>query len=309
MELVRLLILLAVCLGFAVLLLAGCVIHTRKKLLELLWVLEDIEKGNDNRNALIKSGELTGDVGYKVNEITEKYRLRMVKLEESDKAYKQLMTSLSHDVRTPLTSLIGYLDAIHNKIVSEDEKDAYMEVARRKAYNLKDFVDLLFEWFKLESKERIFSYKNTDINELTRNILTDWVPIFEQSGIQYEIDIPESEYLILLDGKAYTRMLNNILQNSMIHGEGDRIGVHVANSVDHISASISDNGKGIAENELPFLFNRLYKCDASRSHRGNGLGLAIAKELVEAHGGTIIVSSIPNEKTIFTITLPIRKTL
>lgn len=309
MELVKLLILLVAGLILAVLSLAACILHTKKNLSDLLRVLEDIEKGNDKRNALVKGGELTAEIGYKVNEIMAEYRSRMLKLEESEKAYKQLMTSLSHDVRTPLTSLIGYLDAIHNKIVLEEERDAYMEVARKKAYNLKDFVDLLFEWFKLESKERLFSYENMDINELSRNILTDWVPIFEQSGIQYEINIPESEYHILLDVKAYARILNNIIQNSMVHGEGDRIGICIVNRADHVSISIWDDGRGVAKEELPFIFNRLYMCDESRSHRGNGLGLAIARELVEAHGGTITASSVPKEKTIFTITLPARKTL
>jgi signal transduction histidine kinase len=235
------------------------------------------------------------------------YNSRIIELKRSEKAYKQLMTSLSHDVRTPLTSLIGYLDAIHNKVVEGAEKDGYLEIARNKAYNLKDFIDRLFEWFKLDSKERSFYFESLDINELTRSILADWIPIFEKNSITFHVDIPETECNILLDINAYTRMINNIIQNSLDHSGGNQIDISIMQKSDTAVINIFDNGKGIAEKEIPFIFDRLYKCDKSRSHKGSGLGLFIVKELAAAHHGTISAASISDEKTTFTITLPMEK--
>ena len=101
------------------------------------------------------------------------------------------MTSLSHDVRTPLTTLIGYLDAAHKGIVNGKERDDYIETARRKAHDLKEYIDVLFDWFKLGSNEFSMNISTVDLTELTRNILIDWIPIFEDAQIDFVADIPE----------------------------------------------------------------------------------------------------------------------
>lgn len=87
------------------------------------------------------------------------------------------MTSLSHDVRTPLTTLIGYLDAAHKGLVTGKDRDDYIETARRKAHDLKEYIDVLFDWFKLNSNEFALEIQSVEAAELTRNILIDWIPI------------------------------------------------------------------------------------------------------------------------------------
>ena len=89
------------------------------------------------------------------------------------------MTSLSHDVRTPLTTLLGYLDATHKGLVTGKDRDDYIETARRKAHDLKEYIDVLFDWFKLNSNEFALEIQSVEVAELTRNILIDWIPIFE----------------------------------------------------------------------------------------------------------------------------------
>lgn len=307
MDTIKILTIIIILLAFTVVILLFKIIGIRKKHIDISQILDEIKDGNSNRKILTRDNEIISHICYKINEIIETYTSRIVELEKSDKAYKKLMTSLSHDVRTPLTSLIGYLDAIHNNVVEGAEKDEYIEIARSKAYNLKDFVDMLFEWFKLDSKERTFHFENADINELTRSIAADWIPIFDKNSIRFNIDIPEAECCASLDVLAYTRIINNILQNSVLHSGGSEIAISIIQNNENIELNISDNGKGIAEKELPFIFDRLYKCDESRSSSGNGLGLSIVKELVTAHLGSISVSSIPYEKTTFTIILPENK--
>ena len=99
------------------------------------------------------------------------------------------MTSLSHDVKTPLASLVGYLEAVTQKLVVGEEKDAYIQIATEKAYKLKDFVEKLFEWVKLDAGEQVYHFEKYDVNELTRNIVADWIPILESNCFKYDIDI------------------------------------------------------------------------------------------------------------------------
>lgn len=271
--------------------------------------LEDIKKGNLNRRILTKKNDMTQTICYSINEIAINDQARLIKLKQSEQAYKRLMTGLSHDVKTPLASLVGYLEAIQEKIVTGEEKEEYISVALGKAHHLKDFVELLFEWVKLDAKEQIFQFEICDLNELTRDILVDWIPVFEDKHFNYEISIPDAECNIYLDKDAYKRILNNLLQNALLHSEGDRVSVQICENVQQVSIFVSDNGIGIEGKDLPHIFERLYKCDESRSHGGSGLGLAIVKELTEAHHGTISVESKPKSETVFTITLPLKKAL
>ncbi|MHC1747679.1 MAG: sensor histidine kinase [Cellulosilyticaceae bacterium] len=263
--------------------------------------LEDIKNGNLNRRVLARESDLTRQICYGINEIAINSQSQLIQQKQSEQAYKRLMTSLSHDVKTPLASLVGYLEAIENKIVVGEEKDEYIKVASDKAEQLKFFVENLFEWVKLNSGEQAFRFELLDLNELSRNIIADWVPILENSHFEYEFDIPETECSISIDANAYTRILNNLLQNIITHSDGNSMALGIFENEQQVKIVISDNGKGISPDNLPHIFERLYKCDHSRSAKGSGLGLAIVKELVSAHKGTITTDSTLGLGTIFTI--------
>lgn len=279
-------------------------VEIRRTAGHILTVLEDIEKGNANRRVFLHGKGTLSEIGYKINTLAEAHQGQIADLEKSEQAHKRLLTSLSHDVRTPLTSLLGYLDALHAKVVTGDEEEHYIEIARNKAYDLKNLVDILFEWFKLDSKERTFHYEKTDINEYTRSLIIDWIPVFEQKGIELEVAIADDECTVALDRDAYARIMNNLIQNVVIHSGGNRLRIEIAPDEGAVFIKVSDNGSGVPEAKLPYLFDRLYKCDDARSERGSGLGLSIVKELVTAHKGTVSVTSVPDERTTFTVALP-----
>jgi len=267
-------------------------------------VLEDIKSGNLNRRMLTKKNDMTRKICYGINDIAMNSQTQLIKQKQSEQAYKRLMTSISHDVKTPLASLIGYLEAIECKIVAGEEKDEYVHVAFEKAHYLKHFVENLFEWVKLDSGEQIFRFEILDLNELSRNIIVDWISVLENSNFDYEFDIPETEYLMRIDASAYSRILNNLLQNVLIHSKGSKIKFRVFEDDLQAKIAITDNGKGISHDHLPHIFERMYQCDQSRSVGGNGLGLSIVKELVAAHKGKITVDSTPNRGTTFTLLFP-----
>jgi len=276
----------------------------RKKIISYLDVLSRIEAGDENAKIFVNSTGTIAELGFKTNKIIAAYKLRIEELKKSEQLNKQLLTGLSHDVRTPLTSLLGYLDAIDDGVVKGEESTEYIKIARNKAYNLKGFVDTLFEWSKLDSKERIFHFELMDINECMRNIIIGWLPIFEQKNIHFKLDIPEDEILIKIDREAFERIINNLVQNAVSHSGATCINIGIEACEKGVFVGITDNGQGIQEAKLPFVFERLYKCDDARSERGSGLGLAITKEFVTAHGGTITVTSKPYERTTFTVLFP-----
>lgn len=266
--------------------------------------LTDIKNGNLNRRVLARESDLTKQICYDINEIAMSSQSQLIQQKQSEQAYKRLMTSLSHDVKTPLASLVGYLEAVENKMVTGAEQEEYIHVAAEKANHLKDFVTALFEWVKLDAGEQIFHFELCDLNELSRNIMADWVPLLENHNVIYEIEIPETEYMTRVDSTAYTRILNNLLQNTLTHSDASQVSLTVIETEKQAKIMVADNGKGIFAADLPHIFERMYQCDHSRSAKGNGLGLSIAKELVSVHKGIITAESVPGIGTTFTITLP-----
>lgn len=280
------------------------IIFLRKRLKDLLLVLKDIKNG-DNRKVFTQEKGIVSEIGFEINTLVSEYREELTKQKRLEQANKELVTSLSHDVRTPLTSLLGYLDALESGVVEGEEKEQYIKTAHKKAYDLKKLVDTLFDWFKIDSKEMQLVMEKIDINELTREILIDWIPVFTEKGIEPKAEIPEDEYIVKVDKSAYTRIVSNIIQNAVEHGDASCIGIIVESENNMVKIIISNNGVEIDKGKLPHIFDRLYKGDSARGRHGSGLGLFIAKELTKLQGGNIFVESKKGENTSFIITLPI----
>ena len=279
--------------------------RVKKEISEISDALEDIKNGNGNRRILAETHELIAPIAYAINDIILSYEKRLSAYHQTDETNRQLMTSLSHDVRTPLTTLIGYLDAAHKGIVDGKERDDYIETARRKAHDLKEYIDVLFDWFKLGSNEFSMNIAEIDLTELTRNILIDWIPIFEDTQVDFSIDIPEQPFRVQIDPDGYMRILNNLIQNVISHSHADKIEIALSEQNRNIKILLSDNGIGIGKEDLKHIFDRLYKCDKGRSEKGSGLGLSIVHELVEKLNGTITADSTPGKGTIFTLFFPL----
>lgn len=293
---------------------AGCVLmvfvllkklyHQKKRLQQILCILTDIENGNLDRKFLAHENDADADICYKMNEIVLSCKNKLSAALKNEKGSRQLLTNLSHDVKTPITSLMGYLDAVKSGVVSGTEKDEYIEIASCKAHELKDYIDELFEWVKLSSHERSYHFERADINELTRSILVGLIPLLEENEFTYEIEIDEEEIFAAVDVSGYTRMINNLISNAIEHSGGNHVVIKVSKEKSDVRIAVSDNGKGIAQSELPFIFDRLYKIDTARTRKGSGLGLYIVKELAAAHHATVVANSIPCVKTDFILSIP-----
>lgn len=281
------------------------VYRVKKQISEITDALVDVKNGNGNRRILSATNELTAPIVFEINEIVVAYENRLSSVRHTEEANRRLMTSLSHDVRTPLTTLIGYLDAVNKEIAKGKERDEYIETARRKAHDLKEYIDVLFDWFKLNSNEFAMEINEIEATELTRNILIDWIPIFEDKQIDYNIDIPEQPLRVKLDIDGYMRILNNLIQNIIAHSHADKIEISLSKQGNSMRILLRDNGIGIEKEDLKHIFDRLYKCDKGRSEKGSGLGLSITRQLVEKMNGTITADSVKGKGTEFILLFPL----
>ena len=281
--------------------------RVKRQISEMTEVLTEVKDGNGNRRILSAANELVAPLAYEINEIVLAYENRLLELHKMEETNRQLMTSLSHDVRTPLTTLIGYLDAAHKGIVTGKDREDYIETARRKSHDLKEYIDVLFDWFKLNSNEFAIEIQMVEAAELTRDILIDWIPIFENKQIDYNIDIPEQPFWVRLDSDCYMRILNNLIQNVIAHSRADKMEIVLSKEKGSMQIRITDNGIGIEKEDLKHIFERLYKCDKGRSEKGSGLGLSIAHQLVEKMNGTITANSIQGKGTEVTLLFPLAK--
>ena len=279
--------------------------RTRQKLAEIERAVADVRAGNGNRRVLAKPGEPAAALVYEINDIVQNYEGRLAALQTAQEANRQLMTSLSHDVRTPLTTLIGALDAAHRGLLTGQAREESLDAARRKAHELKDYVDALFDWFKLNSGEFSLQPRPVEAVELTRNFLADWVPLWEEQGMNYRLQIPEGPFRAALDPDAYRRILNNLLQNALTHSRAQCTSVTLTARDGALEVQVADDGVGIPAEALPHIFERLYKGDASRGSRGSGLGLSIARQLALCMGGSLTAANTPGKGAVFTLQFPL----
>ena len=278
--------------------------RSKKKIRIILESLIDIKHGNGNRRILVEPYDSFAPLIYEINEIVQAYEEKLASVEQAKEENKQLMTSLSHDIRTPLTTLIGYLDAVYKeRIIGEVQKE-YIEIAYRKACDLKEYIDILFDWFKLNSNEFSIQMQKVEVAELTRNILVDWIPIVEEKKLAYSFEIPDRPFWVKMDSDCYRRIVNNLIQNIIIHSKATSFALDLKCSGNFVTIVIKDNGIGISEEDLKHIFERLYKCDKGRLNKGSGLGLSIVQQLVIKMAGEINVESRVEHGSSFILKFP-----
>lgn len=274
--------------------------YFHKRIKEMIVVTRSILDGEKRQIFSTKEDEL-GTLSYEINQLASMYDKSQIKYENELFVKKQLISNLSHDVRTPLVSVIGYLEAIVENRIDGEQKDDYIDTAYQKAILLKDQVNQLFEFVQSDANEISLSIDKVDVCELTRQIVIDFLPVIENEGIELNIHIPDDEIFAMVDKDSFVRVVQNVVKNSLTHAiEGKYLGVSLKKDAGCVFIDVADKGNGIGKEHMPYIFERLYKVDNVRS-RGGGLGLAIAKELSNKMNGDVeILRSIPGD-TVFRI--------
>ncbi len=233
-------------------------------------------------------------------------------LKETDRVRREWIANISHDLRTPLAALQGYLETLLLKEgkLSPEEQKQYLKIALQHSDRLGKLVLQLFELAKLDSEQVQLNWERFSIGELTQDIVQKFQLKAQNKGIQLEASCQEVLPFVWGDIGMIERVLENLIENGIRHTpKGGRVAVKLLPNVEKIGIEVTDTGCGIPSEAVPFIFDRFYRVDKNRSNRsdGVGLGLAIAKRILELHESPIAVHSTLNVGTTFTFHLPVFK--
>ena len=229
-------------------------------------------------------------------DICDRFNIMVSKLEDSENQRKKLMNDkermmadISHDLKTPITSIQGYAKALSDGIIVDEDKDKYIKIIYEKSKKLTELINIFHEYSKLEHPDFNLIFEIVDLSEYLRAYIALKYEDIVESGFNIEVDIPEEEMEIKIDKVQLQRVFDNILGNSIKHNEkGTNIYVSLKEKNDIYEIIIADDGKGISKDIANNIFEAFTVGDESRnSKQGSGLGLAIAKTIVDLHGGTI----------------------
>jgi len=283
---------------------------------DIIKPLKQLSIGVDH----VKDGDLSFELhSSKNNEIgsviksfeTMRQRLkysieRQIKFEDNR---KELITSISHDLKTPITSIKGHVEGIRDGVANSPEKlDKYLDVIYQKSHDMDQLINDLFLFSKLDLKKVPFDFKPVPVKEFVGEIVQEMAFDFRGPNESVVLDDHiKSNEMISIDPVQMKRVLVNIIQNSMKYMDKDekRIDVVLNETDQTVEIVVSDNGMGISEEHLDNIFDRFYRVDESRNPEtgGTGLGLAISKQIVLGHGGKISAFSKPGEGTQMLIEL------
>ncbi|MCZ8520905.1 MULTISPECIES: sensor histidine kinase [Paenibacillus] len=274
------------------------------------WTVElrRVLAGHGSARLLARGDSVWKEAVFAVNELIGRLAEVQAASVRSEAARKSLLSNISHDIRTPLTSMIGYIDALRDEIAPTREvREEYMDVLSKKACRLKRLVDETFQLAKLDADDQSLTPEPLDLAEQAREALIAWLPELQKHGIEPRLCLPETVCRVLADRFSLERILSNLLENAVRYGrEGGVLGLEVDEAAEEYSLRVWDRGPGIGEADLTRIFERTYRGDLSRtsSGGGSGLGLAIARALAEKQGGRIHAQSEPGVRTEFRLTLP-----
>lgn len=228
--------------------------------------------------------------------------------ERYEKSRKQLISNISHDLRTPLSSVMGYAEMVKNRIYEDEaERDRYVDIIYRKSVYMEKLLTELLEYSRLELGTIHINREKMDIAELTREILIEYYPEIERNHYQLELEIPGHKVVGNWDKAQIGRVIRNLMDNALKYGmDGGKLKITIQEKQRQVYMAIEDFGKGISEDEVMHVTEQFYRADNSRNSKsgGMGLGLFIAQEIVKLHGGNFRVVSTEGKGTKMCIWLP-----
>lgn len=220
---------------------------------------------------------------------------------------RKMLSNISHDLKTPLTVILGYIEMINNdKSLTSEKVMSLLKTANLKTVEVLALINRFFELVKLESGDKKLNSSRIDICEVSRKIILDYYEILISKEFEVVIDIPDDSVFVSGDEDAIERVLNNLITNAIQYGsDGKMVGLKIRITDNDVFVEISDKGKGINEMHKDRVFERMYTLEDSRNtnYQGSGLGLTITKRLVEQMEGSISLNSVPFKETTFSVRL------
>ncbi len=270
--------------------------------------VQNISEGDLNTVIDVIGDDEFSSMAANLNHMAADIKKLMEKERESERTKNELITNVAHDLRTPLTSIIGYLELLAgNQQIPADMQHKYIEIAYGKSRRLQKLIEDLFGFTKLNCGKIAMHVGQIDIVKLLGQLVEEAYPNFVEKGLSYDLQSNVPAKIINADGNLLARLFDNLIGNAIKYGaDGKRVLVKIHAESETVTVSVTNYGYVIPADELPLIFNKFYRVEQSRSSStgGTGLGLAIVKEIVDMHGGTISVASDLNG-TVFTVKLQV----
>jgi len=254
----------------------------------------------------VTSKDEIGRLAQDINDMAARLKKSIQEEREAQRTKNELITSVSHDLRTPLTSILGYLELVDgDKYRDEVELRHYVAIAHEKARGLKRLIDDLFEFTTMRQGSIRYRPETVNLGRLLEQLVEEFLPILQNAGMEYRLALPPERINVRGDPALLVRVFENLLSNAARYGaEGKYVDIELASDGDWAVARVANYGAPIPESQLPHIFERFVRVEESRSRNtgGAGLGLAIAKTIVALHQGAIRAYN-EKDRTVFEVRL------
>ena len=272
-----------------------------RKLEEAAW---NIKEGNLDFTIEVKSEDEIGKLCQSFEEMRKRLKESAELKLETEKENRILISNISHDLRTPITAIKGYVEGIMDGVADTPEKmDRYIRTIYNKTIDMDNLINELTIYSKIDTNRIPYNFNKINVSDYFNDCVEEWSVGLETSGIQlsYQNYVDDS-VLMIADPEQLKRVIDNIISNSVKYMDKDfgHISIRIKDVGDFIQAEIEDNGRGICQKDLPYIFDRFYRADASRNSQtgGSGIGLSIVKKIIEDHGGKIWATSKESTGTV-----------
>ncbi|PEB59315.1 two-component sensor histidine kinase [Bacillus cereus] len=267
-----------------------------KPIFVLKGATEKIKEGNLDFQIPITSHDEIGQLNQGFEEMRKRLKESIEMQTQYEENRKELISNISHDLKTPITSIIGYVEGIKDGVANTPEKmDKYLTTIHTKAKHMDTLIDELFLFSKLDLNRVPFQFETVELNTFMQELIEEMQMDLSKEGIEVNLQLHASTLYVTADCEKINRVISNLIHNSVkyMDKEEKKITVTVSSDNNKIIVKVMDNGSGIEADTLPYIFERFYRAEQSRnsSTGGSGLGLAIAKQIVEEHGGEIWAES------------------
>lgn len=277
-----------------------------KDLVTLERGLQIITEGDLSYRVTVNRQDELGRVAFNINQMTERLQQQIAKEREVEKSKMEMITGISHDLRTPLTSIIGYIELLRTESFQDKEEySRFIQNTYNKAIHLKKLLDDLFEYTRLTSVDSRLNLKRIDLSQLLNQLLFEFEPIAQENNVHLVKEVANSPIVALIDSDKVARAIDNLLINALKYSlkPGDIV-IRMTTNYEHIIIEIENKGTPLTQDQERKLFDRFYKVDHSRSSEGiqtgAGLGLSIAKNIAELHEGSL---TLKHSDGVFTFQL------
>ena len=282
--------------------------YTESIMKKLMGEMENIADGRFVQEMTMEDDGLIGELAAKVNQLLLQLDQAKNEQKKAAEVKNDLITNVAHDLRSPLTSIVGYLDLINeDRYKSEVELRYYIQIIHQKSHELNQLLNDLFEYTLVQNKEALINRVPINLEEMLNQLAVQFQFQLKEAGMELRQHGAFTENpFVMGEGIKLARVFENLIQNAIRYGkQGKYIDLSATESENLIQIEIANYGQPIPSSDLPYLFERFYRVEKSRSQStgGSGLGLAIVKSILDLHDGQIHATSA-FDKTAFVVTLP-----